>query len=98
MTIQDIINLVVDNLLLVAILAAIFFFGDTIYNWVVRVSKRTGKTRFTGFLIAFLMIVVLSLLPVVLQGFLHKLLTFWGVIVVIILIIIASYMKYTKRF
>ncbi len=98
MTIQDIINLVVDNLLLVAILAAIFFFGDTIYNWIVKVSKRTGKTRFTGFLIALALVVVLSLLPVLLQGWMHRLLTSWGVIVVIIAIIIASYMKYTKRF
>ena len=98
MTIQELINLAVNNLLLVAILSTIFFFGDSIYNWVVRVSKRIGKTKFTGFLVALLMIVVLSILPVVLQGFLHKLLTFWGVIVVIILIIVASYMKYTRRF
>ncbi len=98
MTIQGMINWVIENMLLVAILAAIFFFGDVIYGWIVRVSKNMGRGKFWGFVIALLMVLVLSLLPVMLQGFMHRLLTFWGIIALIVVIIFASYMKYTRKF
>jgi fatty acid desaturase len=98
MAVQELINWVVGNMLLVAILALIFFFGDVIYNFIVKTSKSMGKTKAAGFLIALLMVLVLSLLPVILQGLFSKLLTFWGVVIVILLIIVVSYLKYTRKF
>jgi hypothetical protein len=89
---------IVQNMLLMSVLALIFFFGDVIYGWLVKVSKNLGGSKIGGFIVALLLVIVLSLMPVLLQGWMNKLLTFWGIIVFIIAVIVVCYLKYRRKF
>ena len=94
MPLQEGIEILQQNLLYIAILAIIFFYGDYIYHWVKNfVKEKVTDNLYGGFVMTLCIILILSAIPIILaQMFMDSDSNFLWFIIVVLLI--ASFWRY----